>query len=301
MILIFFEVGVQPDINKYTVVNPFTAFRHEGDLIINSLGINYNADVYGQVLSKIDIGSGEKKWEKFNTYYNAGVQDYYRNILRNSEGQLELNGIKRNGPYTDTDPTFSYWSMGRAKSNCIRKKINYETGEIISLTSGQDSFDVVPVNTVHLGTSSDSHYLMIKNTGLQLDSTFIFGYEFIALDENCNLIDTLPLTNIWYETNDLVDFWSYGQPPFLQQLNDSIIVGLIFQDKLRPATDKAQLIWINIADINDIHVIKRANIGHLILGEASNYSNFIFQIKNDYIYIYHKDISLRMKMHIPCI
>lgn len=280
----FYDIGVQPEINKYTVVKPHQCYRFNNDLIISSYCTNHRGELYGYILEQIDVVSGFVKWQNFSTYYNNGIQDHYKNLYLRPDGNLEMIGIKRQGEYLDT--LYFYWNTGGGKSNYVRKVFDYNTGDLLQTIEGQDSVSyIIPSYQVFYPIKLDSAYLLLHQTGKEVGVTIKYGYDFYTLDSDQELTDTMPITSVLYETNDTVSFWSYSQPPFIKKLNDSTLVCLIFQDRFYPEKTMAQLIWIDISDINDIRVTKRLQVEDLILGDESSFLYFIFNIVNDNIYI----------------
>ncbi len=280
----FYDIGNQPGINKYNVVVPHQCYRFNNDLIISSYCLNHRAEFYGYILEQIDINSGQVRWQNYSTYYNNGFQDHYKNMYLRDDGNLEMIGIKRHGEYLDT--LFSYWNIGGGQSNYVRKVFDYNTGDLINTVEGKDSIrNIAPSYQVFYPIKIDSAYLVLHQTGKEVDGTIRYGYDFYTLNEYHNLTDTLPISTVFFETTDSVSFWSYGQPPFIKKLNDSTLVCLLFQDRFYPEKTKAQLIWIDIKDYNNIKVLKRIQVEDLIQGDASSFLYFNFNIVNEKIYI----------------
>lgn len=280
----FYDIGIQPDINKYTVVQPQQCYRFNNDLVISSFCTNHRGELYGYILEQIDIFSGNVKWQNYSTYYNNGIQDHYKNMYLRPDGNLEMIGIKRHGEYPDT--LLFYWNTGGGKSNYIRKVFDYNTGDLIQIIEGHDSIGgIIPSYQVFYPINLDSAYLLLHQTGKEISGTIEYGYDFYTLNAEEDLTDTLPIVSVLYETNDSVGFWSYGQPPFVKKLNDSTLVCLLFQDRFYPEKTKAQLIWIDISDYEDIKVVKRLQVEDLILGDESSFLYFNFNVVKEKIYI----------------
>lgn len=291
----FYEASFQPDINKYTVVSPYKAFRFGNDLLISSFCINHKGEWYGYILEKLDIKTGTLKWQNYNTFYNNGIQDFYKNLYLRPDGNLEMIGIKHQGPYLDT--LFAYWNNGGGYSNYVRKVFSYETGELLETLSSQDSITgIVPNFLTFYPIKFDSSYLALRQNLKEYGDSLVYGYHFFELDSNHNLRDPLPLTSILYETDGPIDYFTFGQPQFVQKLDDTTLVCLMFKDRRPTEQTEAQLIWISIKDIHNIRVIRRLNIEHLIPAKQASYLWFIFKVVNNIIYIsqpYYND-SLKM-------
>ncbi|MGB4849546.1 MAG: hypothetical protein WBP41_16605, partial [Saprospiraceae bacterium] len=280
----YYDIGHQPDLNKYNTANPGQCYRFDDDLVLYSHCFNFNAEVYGYILEKLDIKTGQIKWQSYNTYYNGGLQDYYKNLWLRPDGRLEMEGIKRHGPYVD--PTLGFWNVGGGKSNFVRKVFDYDTGDLVQTNIGLDSIgNIVPQYFNFYPVQFDSTYLALNLTGEEVNDTILYGYDFYRLDHQNNLTDTLPISTILYETNDSVGVFSLGQPQYTEMLDDTTLIGLIIQDKFHPGKTKAQLIWMNIKDLGDIKVMRRMNIENLIPGEETSFLNFIFKVENNSIYL----------------
>lgn len=281
----FFNIGNQPEINKYTVVVPYKSFRFEDDLLILSLAMNYNGETYGYILEQLDIESGQIKWQNYSTYYNEGIQDFYKDLYLRPDGQLEMVGIKRHGIYVDT--IFAGWNVGSGKSNFVRKVFDYNTGHLINTTVSKDSIgNIIPTYLTFYPVVFDSIYIVAHQLGTQVGDNFVWGFDFFKLDESNSMDDTLSSSEIIFESSNTMDFWAYGQPPFIQKLNDTTLVCLLFQNRWEPEITKAQLLWINIADLNNITVTKRLNVEELIPGDEISFLYLIFKIENETIFIH---------------
>jgi len=282
----FYEIGNQPDINKYTVVKPHQSVRFNDDLFLSNYCTNHRAEFYGYILERLNIRTGEILWQNYSTYYNGGLQDHYKNLFVRPDGGLEMAGIKRHGPYLNTG--FAYWNTGGGKSNFVRKVFDYESGELEQTIIGQDSIDfIIPSYLNHYAVEVDSMYFVAELTGKQSNGSIGYGVDFYVLNEKHNLVDSLPVGSILYETSDSVNVFSFGQPQFLEYLDDSTMVTLIFQDWGEIGKTKAQLIWFNIKDVYNIQVIKRLNIESLIPGYFQSMIYFRFDVENELIYISH--------------
>jgi hypothetical protein len=280
----FFTIGNNPGLNKYTTVQPRNVYRFGDDLFLTSFCQNYNAEIYGYVFEKINIKTGEIKWQSYNTYYNNGLQDFYKNLYMRPDGNLEMIGIKRHGPYLDSIPLF--WNVGGGKSNFIRKIFDYNNGNLLQSVIGQDSIgNIVPQYLNFYPIKFDNTYLAIKLIGEVDNGIITYNYKFYEINNSQSLVDTLPIASILYETNDTVGNFSYGQPQFTEKINDSTLIGLVFQDKVHPDKTKAQLIWMDISDLENIKVIKRENIEDYIPGRQTSFLYFSFKVINDLIYI----------------
>src|SRR6476620_8785969 len=62
----FYEIGSQPDINKYTVVAPHKCFRFNNDLILLHYCNNYKGSIYGYILEKLNAQSGVAEWQNYS-------------------------------------------------------------------------------------------------------------------------------------------------------------------------------------------------------------------------------------------
>jgi len=282
----FYEVGLQPDINKYTVVQPHQSFRFGNDLIISSFEINYNAEYYGYILEQLDIHTGEIKWQNYSTYYNNGDQDYYKNLYLRPDGLLEMIGVKRQGPYSPTN--FSIWNVGGATSSYVRKIFNYQTGELTKTVIGQDSFvGIIPHYLNFLPLQFDSLYLALQHSVTYNDENEpeTYGLDFFTLNEFHNLSDTLPIRRIIYEPLDSIGPFSVGQPQFVQKIDDTTLVCLMFKEKLHAELTEAQLLWISIADLNNIKVIRREQVENYLPGTLESFLYLRFEVAEDAIYI----------------
>ncbi len=280
----FYSIGNQPGLNKYTTVVPRECYRFNNDLFLTSFCQNFNGEIYGYVFEKLDANSGQTLWQSFNTYYNNGLQDFYKNLYLRSDGKLEMIGIKHHGPYIDSIPAF--WNTGGGKSNYIRKIFDYVNGNLLETIVGEDSIsNIVPQYMNFYPVIFDSSYLAINLTGESSNGQITYGYKFYGLNSQNTLIDTLPIANILYETNDQVGLFSYGQPQMTERINDSTLVGLVFQDKSHPGSTRAQLLWMDIKDINNIQVTRRLNIETLIPGQEQSFLYFTYKVVNNRIYI----------------
>lgn len=280
----FYKIASQPGLNKYNTVEPHQCFRFSNDLFISSYCLNYNGEIYGYILEKVDIQNGEIKWQSYNTYYNNGLQDYYKNLYLLPNGDLEMIGIKRHGPYLDS--LFAFWNTGGGKSNFIRKDFDYNSGNLLQSYIGKDSIGhIAPTYLNFYPIKFDSTYLAVNLNGGEENGVLKYGYDFFKLNYLNDLENTLPISTILYETSDsITNVFSYGQPQYTEQLDDTTLVGLIFQDKLHPDKTKAQLIWMNIKNLDNIKVIKRLNIENYIPGQA-NFQYLTFTILNNSIYL----------------
>lgn len=292
----FYPIGNQPAINKYNVVKPHQCYRFNNDLMISNYCTNHRGELYGYILEQLDIESGEVKWQNFSTYYNDGMQDYYKNLNLRDDGNLEMVGIKRYGEYPDT--LLFYWNNGGGSSNYIRKVFNYGNGDLVRIVEGHDVIqNIAPSYQEFYPIKQDSAYLVLQQTGKEMDGTIKYGYDFYILNGDHNLMDSMPVASILYETDDPVSIWSYGQPPYIKKLNDTTFVCLIFQDRNYPEKTKAQLIWIDIHDLSNIAVIKRLNIESLLPGNETSYLYFNFEVIHNRIYITQPYYNDQMEAH----
>ncbi|MEO6133010.1 MAG: T9SS type A sorting domain-containing protein [Saprospiraceae bacterium] len=290
----YYDVGIQPDINKYTVVNPFKCYRFNNDLVLEHLCINYNAELYGYILEKLDIQSGVTKWQNYSTYYNNGFQDFYKDVYLRADGNLEMTGIKRFGPYLN--PSLAYWNSGGGKSNFVRKIFDFQSGDLIRTIIGHDSIrDIVPPYLNFFPLKIDSSYLLLDQIGVETKGGLVFGYNFYKLNDQQDIIDTLSQTSILYQTSDTLHIGAFNQPPLIQKLDDTTLVALFFQDKIQIEKLKAQLVWISIKNLKNIRVFRRINIEEFIPGGESTFTTFMFEVTNNKIYIsqpyYNQDIQ----------
>ncbi len=280
----FYNIGNQPDINKFTVVKPHQSYRFGNDLMISSYCTNHRGELYGYILEQLDITTGDIKWQSYSTYYNNGLQDHYKNLYLRPDGNLEMIGIKRHGPYPDS--LFFYWNTGGGKSDYVRKIFDYQSGDLKQTIIGRDSVDeIIPSYLTFYSVKFDSSYLVLDQLLKGDIGTFSYACDFYLLNSEQDLVDTIPISTIPYETSDSIGYFTFGQPPFIQKLNDTTFVWLVFQNRSNPEKMKAQLIWISIKNIQDIKVFRRMNIETLIPGNETNFLYFNFRIANHIIYI----------------
>ncbi len=289
----YYDVGIQPGLNKYTTVHPHQCYRYNDDIIIASQCFNFNAETYGYILEKLDIESGQMKWQNFHTFYNGGFQDYYKNMYLRPDGNVEMIGIKLHGEYVDS--IFGYWNVGGGRSNFVRKIFNFESGELMKAIIGQDSVeDFIPQYVHFYPIKHDSAYVVLNLDYEIINADYEYGYYFYELNHEHNLVGNQPKSRILYETPDELGVFSIGQPQYTQQIDDSTFVGIIFQDKLHPDNAKVQLIWFSINERTEIKFIKRLNIEHLIPGKETSFLYLTFDLADGRIYLSqpYKDFSI---------
>src|SRR5690606_433570 len=172
------------------------------DLFVLSICQNHRLERFGYVLERLDIATGHVIWQNFNTYFNGGVQDFYKELYLRPDGNLEMIGVKRHGPYTEMFP--GAWDLGARPSNYIRKVFDYNTGELLEAVAGQESFHTfLPHSPVFYPVVFDTSYLAINVSGAYLeDSTLTLGYLFNLLDKHHSLDSNITASSVLYETAD---------------------------------------------------------------------------------------------------
>ena len=280
----FFVIGNQADINKYTVVTPHKCFRFNDDLVLLHYCTNYKGSIYGYILEKINALSGVTDWQNYSTYYNGGLQDFYKIINLRSDGFLEMQGIKRLGHYIDTIPF--YWNTGGATSNFVRKIFDYQTGNLTDIIESQDSIvGAVPHYLNFFTIKQDSSYLLSRMVLNYLSDKYEYGHSFFPLDAFGNYVTSQPIGKVEYETTDSATVFSYGQPQFIKQINDTSWVCMLFKERFYPEKATVQLIWFTIDSGFNLQVTRRMQIEDLIPGKEKSFLYLSIDVANGSTYI----------------
>ncbi len=280
----FMTADTTSDLNKYTTLDPHTGSRYGNDYYALHIGTSPEPQTYGYVLEKLNIETGALLWQANSTYYNEGLQDFYKAVNKRADGELEMVGIMRSGEYVDDIPLA--WEWGHGSSKCIRKVINDNSGELIEINISPDSLTQIgPLMLNFFPIIEDSLYLYSSSEEWTVNGQYSYGYSFYLRNKHNHFIQTQPVSRVRFDDNNVsVRPFSYGQPQYIQRLGKDTLVCLLYKDKFYPDSAQAQIIWLDISDVWDIKEIRRVSIPHQLLREQREYNYVKFGVTRSYTY-----------------
>ena len=273
------------DINKYTTLDPHIGTRIGSDYYALHRGTSPAPQTYGYVLEKLDVQTGSLAWKINSTYYNGGLQDFYKAIHRRADGEIEMTGIMRSGEYLNDIPLAWEWGHGSSKS--IRKVINESSGELIEAIISRDSItNIGPLMQNYFSILEDSLYIQTNMEEWTMNGEYSYGLVFYLRDKYNNLLDSLPVARVRFDDPNIsVRPFSYGQPQYIQRLGKDTLVCLLYKDKFYPDSSQAQIVWLDISDVWDIKEISRVRIPHQYLKEQREYNYVQFGVTSGFVYL----------------
>jgi len=286
----FEEISGQPYWTKHSSLD-FHVIERQGDdlyTLASSRTPRQFQDLYGFVLEKIDIHSGEVLWKHHNTQYNGGNQDFYKRIHFTEDGDLDLIGVE---PY-QMDDEGGNWRLGAYNSQSIRKIISPQRGEETNVFRDSNKIYKFKIPSLYFNQFSilpDSLYLTatmeIENSGPPGEPNYNYGPTFQLRNKNLEVIDSV---RFQFDFEDL-DVFSIHQGPFMRRLNDNTIVALAYRDRYDSWENKGQqLMWIDLSDPYDIKKERILDLKDLVPNSKESFFSLGFTCLNNTIFLSHR-------------
>jgi len=286
----FEEISGQPYWTKHSSLD-FHIIERQGDhlyTLASSRTPRQFPDLYGFVLEKIDIHSGEVLWNHHNTQYNGGNQDFYKRIHFTDNGDVDLIGVE---PY-QMDDEGGNWGLGAYFSQSIRKVIGQEQGQILDAvldTSIIYEVKLPAINFHQFSLFPDSLYLTatmeLENSGPPGEPNYNYGPTYQLRNKNFDVIDSV---RFQFDFENL-DVFSIHQGPFMKRLNDNTIVALAYRDRYDSWENKGQqLMWIDISDPYNIKKKRLLDLKDLVPNSKESFFSLGFTCLNNTIFLSHR-------------
>lgn len=236
--------------------------------------------IYGGIVSKVDIVSGEILWEKYLTKYSGNeFQEVYREIRIEEDNTIGLYGFRN----PEEEPTTGFKWRARGKYNPIKYKIDKFTGQTISTFESEVEeglFNDVsfPDQTIHLDQNNDQ-YLITDEF-----SNYNHAVEIRKIKDQIKIEDTIKVLPFIPKYELTLPSIQRG-PRDLYSVNDSMVVlinSLIYGDT---TVNKNVLLFRFLNSNKGFEVTKSLDLGYLIKTPlwSKGLANFI-KIKDGFLY-----------------
>lgn len=285
----FYISSSNPNITKYNASYPFQILRRNDDLFLYSKGIAANGDSYGYMLEKMNIQNGELIWSFYNTFYNNdSCQEVYNSILFDNDLNIELLGAKRASIPPSNPDLFTMWDLGFDGSYLSIRSHDFSNGDLLKLIEGSDSLEFHGTLIQQFQSKNEQFWIM-PNAIIDTNTPNLIqhGFEFYNVENDLTISQNSPFDTVLYQTDDELTPMSIESHMPLLQIDSSIFVGIVFQDRYDPAIFKSQIIWMEVSHDNKVNVLKRLNIEDIIPWTFQTLVFSRFQTNNDQIYFNH--------------
>lgn len=280
----------QPGLNQSSTTQPLSLNISENDLFLVSTVFEPNGlfDIWGVIVDKIDLDSGQPLWKYSSTIYNGGPQDFYWNNGFTSSGEIDLVGVERYGEHDSAN-----WRIGAYKSKVARRVLNKNTGELLDLSNSTDSIyaKTYPAQGFNFyPLVKDSLYLCSQMVGDDVGElgspVYNYGITYKIFDKELKAIDS---TRLLFDFEELGPF-SIDQPSFIRKLNSNTLVSLAYKDRFDSweINNGTRLLWTDISNPENIRIKDLKEYKDIIPATKESFAYWRFKCRANTIFLSHR-------------
>jgi len=234
----------------------------------------FSAD--GFSLTSMDYHSGEVLWKDiYNHPHGADdyIVTYWNDNFLFEKDTLTLIGNRKYDEIGLNDFPMAF-----------ERKYNINTGELYSFkrdTSNHSKFTDKSGsgNGIYLPLKDKSGYLMYHPEEFPWGDNPSLQMIFEIINNDMDSVSGI-IKRIYYEPSFEPSVWSYSRGYPYAKLNDSIIIQLIphrnIDDNWYGST--TEMYWINVADVNNIHVERKKRLDDLVIFNAWEWQYMILKV-----------------------
>lgn len=272
-------------INQFNSISVITQDIHDQSLYLTNSCLNSRSDIYGGMLAKLDLQTGDLIWEQyFNRFSGEPLQEYYYRPVLSDENQLILIGKQK-----IAKPNNYYPLWAELPTRPVKRIYDTNTGQLLKhIYKASDTVGIIsgPGGGAFLTSDSrDVHIYCAPEYRTfyfhQLDSSDYY-YKFYRLGDSLSL----PISHfdsILYIPTGKVDDFSFNDFSPISRLNDSIILGWVWHHNLDDDVFRSQLIWMKVKDDYTLEMVRRKDIEQYIMYHNFFATRYIMQDGDDLI------------------